>query len=132
VLNNKSSLISSIFLGIFIVFTQYSNAQSWEIGGALGASNYHGDLAYNITPKETHFSGGIFLKYNFNEYWSYRPTISYLKISGADSNFNDHQLRNLSFRNNICEFSRYSYKIYVLCYRWVSIVHAQARGLFRW
>lgn len=104
-LNNKSSLISSIFLGIFILFTQYSNAQSWEIGGALGASNYHGDLAYNITPKETHFSGGIFLKYNFNEYWSYRPTISYLKISGADSNFNDYQLRNLSFRNNIYEFS---------------------------
>lgn len=81
------------------------SAQSWEIGGAIGASNYHGDLAYNISPKETHFSGGVFLNYNFNEYWSYRPTLSYLKISGADSNFTDYELRNLSFRNNIYEFS---------------------------
>ena len=81
------------------------SAQSLEIGGAIGASNYHGDLAYNISPKETHFSGGVFLNYNFNEYWSYRPTLSYLKISGSDSNFTDHELRNLSFRNNIYEFS---------------------------
>jgi opacity protein-like surface antigen len=105
VLNIKSSLITPILLGIVAMTSHYANAQSWEVGGALGASNYHGDLAYNISPKETHFSGGIFINYNFNEYWSYRPTLSYLKISGADSNFNDYQLRNLSFRNNMYEFS---------------------------
>ena len=104
-LNIKPSLSASIFFLVFAVSTQHVNAQSWEVGGALGASNYHGDLAYNISLKESHFSGGIFLNYNFNEYWSYRPTLSYLKISGADSNFNDHELRNLSFRNNIYEFS---------------------------
>tara|TARA_B110000091_G_scaffold211335_1_gene255758 strand:- start:382 stop:1161 length:780 start_codon:yes stop_codon:yes gene_type:complete len=80
-----------------------SLAQSWELGGMLGGSNYHGDLAYNIVPKATRFSGGIFYKYNFNEYWSIKPTISYLKISGADSNFDEYRLRNLSFRNNILE-----------------------------
>lgn len=80
-------------------------SQSWELGGMVGGSNYHGDLAYNIVPKETNFSGGAFFKYNFNEYWSIRPTLSYLKISGADSNFNEYKLRNLSFRNNIYEIS---------------------------
>lgn len=70
-----------------------------------GGSNYHGDIAYNIVPTETNFSGGAFFKYNFNEYWAIRPTLSYLKISGADSNFNEYKLRNLSFRNNIYEFS---------------------------
>lgn len=78
-------------------------SQSWEVGGMLGGSNYHGDLAYNIVPKETNFSGGAFFKYNFNEYWTIRPTISYMKISGADSNFSEYRLRNLSFRNNILE-----------------------------
>lgn len=90
-------------LGVFGLST--ANAQSIELGGAFGASNYHGDLAYTIHPKETHFSGGLFFKYNFNEYWSYRPTISFLQLSGADSNFSDYRLRNLSFRNKLYEFS---------------------------
>ena len=80
-------------------------SQSVELGGMLGGSNYHGDIAYNIVPKETNFSGGVFCKYNFNEYWSIRPTLSYMKISGADSNFQEYRLRNLSFRNSIYEIS---------------------------
>jgi hypothetical protein len=62
VLNNNSSLIASIFLGIFIVFTKNTNAQSWEVGGALGASNYHGDLAYNLTPKGNSFFRRFFFE----------------------------------------------------------------------
>ncbi|MDB4161454.1 DUF6089 family protein [Bacteroidia bacterium] len=96
---------NTVFYITFCFFAQLSFAQSWEVGGMLGSSNYHGDLAYNIVPKETHFSGGAFLKYNFNEYWAMRPTLSYLKISGADSNFEEYELRNLSFRNSIYEFS---------------------------
>lgn len=84
---------------------QLTYAQSWEVGGLAGGSNYHGDLAYNIVPQETNFSGGAFFKYNFNEYWAIRPTLSYMQISGADSNFSENALRNLSFRNNIYEFS---------------------------
>jgi hypothetical protein len=71
----------------------------------FGGSNYHGDLAYNIVPQETHFSGGAFVKYNLNEYWAIRPTLSYLKISGSDSNFEEYSLRNLSFRNKMYEIS---------------------------
>jgi hypothetical protein len=80
-------------------------SQKYELGAMVGGSNYHGDLAYNVVPKETNLSGGLFFKYNFNEHWSMRPTLSYLKISGADSNFSESKLRNLSFRNRILEVS---------------------------
>ncbi|MFT7229929.1 MAG: hypothetical protein ACI9GO_000389 [Bacteroidia bacterium] len=91
---------------LIVSFLGYTaDAQSWEFGGMLGGSNYHGDLAYNIVPKETNLSGGVFFKYNINETWSIRPTLSYMKISGADDNFKENTLRNLSFRNNIYELS---------------------------
>ncbi|MDA8930133.1 DUF6089 family protein [Bacteroidia bacterium] len=90
---------------VICLVAQSAMAQSWEVGAMAGGSNYHGDLAYNIVPKETNVSGGAFFKYNFNEYWTVRPTLSYMKISGADSNFNEYRLRNLSFRNNIYEVS---------------------------
>lgn len=80
-------------------------AQKNEIGLMLGASNYHGDLAYQIVPKESYFSGGGYYRVNFNEYWSMRPTVSYMRIGGADSNFAEYELRNLSFTNNIYEVS---------------------------
>ena len=101
-----NSVLKTVTISILILAsfgTSYS--QSWEIGGMAGASNYHGDLAFNVVPKESHFSGGVFFKYNINEYWAMRPTVSYLKISGADSNFNEYKIRNLSFRNNIYEVS---------------------------
>ena len=99
-------MIKSISILTIILFSGLSTyAQSYEIGAMLGGSNYHGDIAYNIVPAETNLSGGIFYKYNFNEYWSMRPTLSYIEISGADSNFTDYKLRNLSFRNKMAEVS---------------------------
>jgi hypothetical protein len=89
---------------IFLVATT-ANGQSVEIGGMLGVSNYHGDLAYNIVPQEGHFSGGVFTKINFNEFWTMRPTLSYMRISGDDQNFKEYNVRNLSFRNDIYEIS---------------------------
>ena len=82
-----------------------SQAQSREIGILLGGSNYHGDLAHDIVLSETHASAGIFYRYNFNEYWAYRPTVSYMRISGSDENFEEHRLRNLSFRSTIYEWA---------------------------
>jgi hypothetical protein len=86
-----------------MLVTMTTSAQNWEFGGMLGASNYHGDLAYNIVPTETHISGGIQSRYNFNPYWSYRPSITYAAISGSDANFAEYRLRNLSFQSDIWE-----------------------------
>jgi hypothetical protein len=92
-------------LSLLVSLANQCSAQSFEFGGMVGGSNYHGDLAYNIVLKETRFSGGAFARINFNEYWTMRPTISYLQIGGADSNFAENKLRNLSFRNNMWEVS---------------------------
>lgn len=93
----------TILLSICYLATQ---AQSYEVGLAGGASNYHGDLAYNIQLHESKASAGAFYRYNFNEHWAMRPMLSYLQITGADSNFQDYTLRNLSFRNRMVEVSQ--------------------------
>jgi hypothetical protein len=80
-------------------------AQSTEIGLLFGASNYHGDLAQSIVMSESHFSAGVYYRHNFNQYWTYRPTLSYMHISGSDENFEEYRLRNLSFYSDIIEFS---------------------------
>ena len=99
-------MLYRIFLiSVFIGPALSSLAQKNELGIMLGASNYHGDLAYNIVRNESYFSGGGYYRINFNEYWSMRPTISYMQIGGADSNFAEYELRNLSFSNRIYEVS---------------------------
>ena len=78
-------------------------AQDWEFGVMLGGSNYHGDLTYNIVPKETHMAGGVYMRYNINPYWSYRPTVIYGQISGNDANVKEYNTRNLNFQSKIWE-----------------------------
>ncbi|MFY0644040.1 MAG: hypothetical protein JXR19_06205 [Bacteroidia bacterium] len=79
--------------------------RSHEIGFFGGASNYHGDLADEIVFSETHAAGGIFYRYNINQFWAYRPMISYMRISGSDQNFEENVIRNLSFQSDIIELS---------------------------
>ena len=93
-------------LTFLITFQAFgAQAQNWEYGFMVGASNYHGDLAYNIVPKETHFAQGIHMRYNFTPYWSYKPSVVHAKISGTDANFEDYKYRNLSFESDIWEFN---------------------------
>lgn len=80
-----------------------SFAQDWEFGGMLGASNYHGDLAYNLVPGETHMAQSIHMRYNMSPYWSYRPSITHATISGNDANFPEYRIRNLNFHSEIWE-----------------------------
>lgn len=91
---------------IFLICCSFvSNGQNWEHGIALGASNYHGDLAYNIVPKETNLALGVHMRYNLSPYWSYRAGVTHGTISGSDQNFDEYKLRNLSFKNEIWELS---------------------------
>jgi hypothetical protein len=71
----------------------------------FGPSNYQGDLAQDITFKETHLSGGIFLKKNANPFFSHCFSLMEGEISGNDQNFSSQKIRNLSFRTNITELS---------------------------
>lgn len=97
--------MKGIFTIIFSLHYVALFAQTHEAGFFGGASNYHGDLADEIVLSETHASGGIFYRYNFDEFWAYRPKLSIMTISGSDQNFEEYRLRNLSFKSNIIEFS---------------------------
>lgn len=82
-----------------------SFGQKWEIGLQFGPSNYQGDLANDITFKETHLSGGMFLKRNVGQFFSHNFSIMEGEISGNDKNFSNQKIRNLSFQTYIYELS---------------------------
>lgn len=94
-----------VWLLTFLLSCHSVFAQKWEIGGMVGGSNYQGDLARNIVLKETRPAAGIFYKHNFNNYWSWRPSLMYGEIGGSDENFSEYKYRNLNFRSDIWEFS---------------------------
>lgn len=80
------------------------NAQTYELGIQVGASNYLGDLAPSVAFGETHPHGAIFLKKNTSSgFFSWRYSFSYGSISGSDANFPQNQIRNLDFRTTLLE-----------------------------
>ncbi len=108
----KRILKLAISLAVFFT-AHHSFSQKWELGGLLGASNYHGDLAKNFVMKETHPAGGLFLRYNLGKFWSFKSSMLIGTISGDDKNFADNKYRNLSFKSRITELSammEYNYK----------------------
>lgn len=77
-----------------------------ELGLALGASTYYGDLAQSyINPKSIGPMAGIFFRYSLNSYFEWRNQISYTNIKANDANSEFYQTRNLNFETNIYEFS---------------------------
>lgn len=90
---------------ILILLPITSFGQKWEIGLQFGPSNYQGDLASDISLKETHFSGGIFFKRNTSQFFSHYFSLMEGEISGNDKNFKDQKIRNLSFQTFISEIS---------------------------
>lgn len=91
---------------LLILATCTVQAQTWEIGGALGTAGYIGDL--NSNPfKPSGESAGIFVKRNFNGYLGVKLSYQYYKIAGADSTSAYRQIknRNLSFTDGLKELS---------------------------
>ena len=93
--------------GIIVLCISVSaSAQTWEIGGALGAAGYIGDLNTNVI-KPSGVSAGIFLKRNFNGYLGLKLNYSFGQISAADSTSGNQQTRdrNLSVVDPLKELS---------------------------
>lgn len=89
----------------FICFA--ARAQTWEIGGYLGAAGYMGDLNQHNASKFSGPAGGIFVKRNFNPYLGLKLGLNLGLIQGADSlsvNGWEHN-RNLSFKTQLTELS---------------------------
>ncbi len=81
------------------------NAQKFELGIQAGACNYWGDLAPKLVMKETHGTGGVFIRLNFNHSWAWKTEFNSYVVSGSDKNFSFNSERNLSFTSGIQEFA---------------------------
>jgi opacity protein-like surface antigen len=83
-----------------------ANAQYWEIGGMLGASNYSGDLSPSLVViGETHPAVGGIVRYNLTPNWTLKGNAYYGRISGSDANATNEvsKARNLNFRSDVLE-----------------------------
>lgn len=88
---------------------------AWDAGIQLGASNYLGDMGgkdlsrrdfvSDMKLSQTHFAGGGYARYKFNQFFALKTSVNYLSISGADSLSANaaRNARNLSFRNRMAE-----------------------------
>lgn len=84
------------------------NAQKWEAGIMLGASNYSGDLSHQpIVLEETNFAYGVLLRYNWTSKYTLKANFYNGQISGSDANADSERLRNrnLHFKSHVWDFS---------------------------
>ena len=94
---------------IILFFPLYFQAQYFEIGGSLGASNYLGDLApsgLKTSIGQTNWAKGLFVRYNINSFFGLRLDLTQGMISASDEfskEENRRRIRNLSFRSKIYE-----------------------------
>ncbi|MBS1531657.1 MAG: outer membrane beta-barrel protein [Bacteroidetes bacterium] len=95
-------------LAIFLLFLSLSlRAQSWEIGGTVGAAGYMGDLNPNNPLKPSGIAFGAFGQRNFDGYWSLKLQYMFGQIQASDANSSDPQFRqrNLSFHTQLNEIA---------------------------
>lgn len=102
----KRSMRRSLILSVFILGFFSAKAQSPEVGGWIGGSQYYGDVGILNTiymPEDLAFGG--FVRWNFNDHLAMRTGIGFGGIQAADSlsELPFRQNRNLSFRSNIFE-----------------------------
>jgi len=93
---------------ILLIFISFNlQAQTWELGGAVGASGYMGDLNPTNPIKPSGIAIGGYVQRNFNGYLSAKLNYTYGKIGAADSTSSNQQFRerNLSFQTSLNELS---------------------------
>ncbi len=103
----KNIILATLSFLCIIVFQNSVQAQL-EAGISVGLSTYQGDLAPNSIGgsfSQLHFSGGVFGRYNINNFLAVKLALNYAKLSGDDANASSEgqQMRNLSFRSNVFE-----------------------------
>lgn len=96
---------AATLLFFFICFNV--QAQTWELGGAIGGAGYMGDLNPNNPVKLSGGSVSGFVMRNFSPYLSAKINYAYGQIGAADSNSSNKQFRarNLSFKSKLSEIS---------------------------
>lgn len=95
------------FLVLLVLSMSSSKAQIHEIGVFLGGSNFIGDIGPTTYVNPNEFAYGLLYKWNKSPRHSWRFSYVQSKLTSrdADSDMNSRKKRNLSFENNIKEFS---------------------------
>ena len=114
---------SIIFITVCLLAPGHLLAQyKLDFGLKLGGSNYVGDMTgilkaekkqfarhdvTDIRRDQTHFAGGVWIRYKFHPRISGKLNLMYGRISGADSltTYRPRTGRNLSFRSDVFEMS---------------------------
>jgi hypothetical protein len=80
-------------------------AQEWEFGGWVGGAGYIGDLNPNKPLKFTDLALGANIRYGYSAYSGLKLSFAYgnVRADDANSEFEQHRLRNLNFRSPIIE-----------------------------
>lgn len=99
---------------IFSIFSFALNAQwLWDYGGAVGATNYLGDIGgkektrrdfvSDIKMSKTRWNAGIFARYKYRQNVSFKAAFDYLRVEGDDklSTNPGRHYRNFNFKNDI-------------------------------
>jgi len=90
-----------LICGIFLTISTY--AQRSELGVMLGTSYYLGDINPSSQFYNPNFAAGLVYRYNLNPHWALKLNALYGKVEASDADFGE--LRNLSFKSHVLEFS---------------------------
>lgn len=99
--------IRLIFIIVFVFICVKNWAQGYELGGWLGTSNYFGDLNTQFNVTHPGVSGGINVRYLFNDRIAFKSSINYGRIY-ADDKYSDNPFekkRNLNFHSNLYDWN---------------------------
>lgn len=84
------------------------NAQYFDVGLSVGASNYSGEFTSNgFKASGYHTAMGIFGRYNYSSRLAFRSMLTLGQLSGSDANSGKAQtlVRNLDFKTHIYELA---------------------------
>jgi OmpA-OmpF porin, OOP family len=91
---------------LFVLFATALQAQGWNFGIGLNATNYQGDVVKPaiFSLKETQPNFGFFVRKGLgNENLGLRIGLNYGQISGDDANYDDRIARGYSFKSSVIE-----------------------------
>lgn len=96
-----------LLMGCTLLLVSTLQAQYWEISGAIGTTNYHGDLAPDFLMQIPGMSANIMVHRNIDPRVSFRMGLSVGTISASDAVSQNayNKARNLSFQSTIFEGS---------------------------
>lgn len=103
-----------VLTAVMLTVTSMANAQQWsrksslEFGFMAGGSNYAGDLTDKYFETEgIHPNGGILVRYNPVQRFSFHVGVNYGQISGDDARYSNDERRtnrNLNFKSDLWDF----------------------------